>query len=231
MKGFVPAALLLFSFGGIVCATHSAVAARSTTSVPAQTIDVAKVKATPIYLADFELHAVPPRPSSRRSTGPPSASDPETAAIKAKVIVDFLSATLQQNLQKAGFTAVSRMPADARPESGVRLRGVFAEPDERNHIRRVILGSGSPSPELMLYVCTENLAKPEQAFYQIVLPETPGASYDPRYGVLITLTPYVPLAKYEFSRDPTEEELGRATRQMVGQLTDLLTRNSLAIEY
>lgn len=75
-----------------------------------------------------------------------------------------------------------------------------------------------------------NLAKPDQAFYQVVAPNTPGANYDPRWGVLITLTSYAPLAKYEFSRDPTEDELQRATRDMVTQLTALLSRNGLAIQ-
>lgn len=194
-----------------------------------QAADLATVKSTPIYLTDFELHVAPrQQPPSGTREAPAQEENP---AAKANFIVGHLAYAVQQSLEKAGYSAVRRIPRGMRPGSGVRLRGVFAEPDEQNHIRRVVLGSGSQAPQLFLYVCMENLAKPEQDFYQIVSPKTPGAGYDPRFGVLITLTSYTPIAKFEFSRDPGEEELDKAAREMTAQLTELLARNALAIQY
>ena len=229
MNGRLSAAIVLpFACVAIWAARPRPLSSASRATNP-QAVDLATVKSTPIYLADFELHVIPRRqPSSGTRSAP---TEEEIAAEKAKFIVEHLAAGLQQHLEQAGYSSVHRIPPGQRPASGVRLRGVFAEPDERNHIRRVVLGSGSKATQLFLYVCTDNLAKPEQAFYQIVSPETPGAAYDPRMGVLITLTSYAPLAKFEFSRDPSEDDLRKAAREMTAQLTALLTRNALAIQY
>lgn len=229
VKGRLSAAILLAFACVAIWAARSHPLSSAARAENPQSVDLATVKSTPIYLADFELHVVPPRqPSSGTRTAP---TQEKIAADKAKFIVEHLGAALQQHLKQAGYSSVQRIPPHQRPSSGVRLRGVFAEPDERNHIRRVVLGSASKATQLFLYVCTDNLAKPEQAFYQIVSPETPGAAYDPRMGVLITLTSYAPLAKFEFSRDPSEEDLRKAAREITAQLTGLLIRNALAIHY
>src|SRR5579885_3608365 len=53
-----------------------------------QAVDLATVKSTPIYLADFELHVIPRRqPSSGTRSAP---TEEEIAAEKAKFIVEHL---------------------------------------------------------------------------------------------------------------------------------------------
>ena len=127
-------------------------------------------------------------------------------------------------LEKAGYTVQRLHAGAALPKAGLRIRGVFAEPDERNRIRRLLVGSDSSSPKILLYVGVNNLAQPEQPLYELANPP----SNDGRHGPVITVTSYAPAARFELARNPSDEEFQKIAAQIAGALTALLNANPLA---
>src|SRR5271167_276051 len=159
--------------------------------------------AVTVLVSDFELFATaaapPPKPPStaqgRRPAGTASGTkdapspvfeDTDSPSVQARQLMDLFSTTLVQALQKGRYKA-ARQPSSsgggtAGSGKGVLLRGVFAEPDALNRIRRAMLGGGAPGPKFLLYVGTFNMSRPDQPLYQVVPVETP----DSRYGPVIT---------------------------------------------
>lgn len=215
---------------------HRANSAASQQPIAPPALDKSKIV---VYVSDFELQAAPrflpssaPANSSsaqrpQNANANPSAS-PNSPQQQARILIDLLSANIVVSLQQQGYQP-TRL-SSARPSSGVLLRGVFAESDELNHIRRALLGSGSPSPRFLVIVAAQNLAKPEQAFYQIVDPKTPGISPDEtRFGPVITVTSYAPAAKYDLSKEPTLDDIKRLASQIAAGLSALIQANPAAL--
>ena len=195
----------------------------------------------PVFVSDFELFAVgggarPRRPSSPAPTKKPAATsndapppvleETEAPAEQARQLVDLFSDTLLESLQKAGYRAVRRAASGGTSGAGkgVALRGVFAEPDDLNRIRRAILGSRAPGAKFLLYVGSFNLSRPDQPLYLLA----PVQSADSRYGPVITPNAYVPMVKYEVPKNPTEEDVRKVCDDMVRNLTALLSANPAA---
>jgi hypothetical protein len=107
----------------------------------------------------------------------------------------------------------------------VGIRGLFAEVDSENHWRRAVIRTTTDSGKIEALVVVSNLAKPEQALYEIA--QLPGN--EPGPGAVITLSPYVPLTKYDLSKDAKEEAFQQIASRIVKDLTDLLQRNPAAI--
>jgi hypothetical protein len=188
----------------------------------------------PVLVSDFELFSSatssPDSGSSDSSTksvakdGPPTVFDPSDAApLQARRLMDFFSTTLAQDLKKSGYSA-TRQQGHAQQDKGVQIRGVFAEPDAKNRIRRAMLGGGSPGVTMLLYVGIFNLARPDQPLYQPATEQNP----DARYGPIITMNNYVPLAKFELSKNPSEQEVRKICIQIVENLSNLLRTNPTA---
>lgn len=181
-----------------------------------------------VYVSDFEIDVLPVR--ADRSTALPPASQgaaqAEEAARKqvASHLVDRMTANLILSLQNAGYTAVRLKPGDARPNEGIRIRGLFAEIDKENHWRRAVIRSGSDSGKIQALVGVANLAKPDQVLYEIA--PLPGNESKP--GAVITLSPYVPLVKFDFDKDAPEEEFQKTAARIVNDLTALLNANPAA---
>lgn len=184
----------------------------------------------PVFVSDFELVSVPPPPNSPKPQAdaaqnpqtkktPPSSVEGELPSVQARRLMDFFAATLVETLQKGGYTA-RRMRGSAPPK-GALLRGVFAEPDEKNRVRRTLLGGTSVNPRFFLYVGIFNLARPDQPLYQLAA-EQPGGS---QFGPVITLNNYIPLAKYELDKNPTEEDVRKICAQIAASLMALLSAN------
>jgi hypothetical protein len=199
----------------------------------------------PIYVNDFELPAAGAKPASSTgagATGTPAkkagantapentapAKSPDvllesdTPNAQARRLMDFFAMTLVEMLGKNGYTA--KRQQGARPESGVQVRGVFTEIDPTNRVHKAILGGVAPGAKYMLYVAIFNLARPNEPLYQLALDEAP----DERFGPLITLNNYVPMAKYELDKHPTEEDVRKICEQIVSSLTQLLEANPAA---
>ena len=195
--------------------------------------DPADAKKVHIYLRDFELRAIPSthrhqRPSGVASTAAskptdPNSADADTPEVQAQRVVDAFSHLLTESFRKSGYTVT--LQGVGSPSEGVQLRGVFAEPDDQNRIRRAILGAGAPGPTFLLYVGVFNLARPDQPLYE----RAPVQQEDSRYGPVISLNAYVPMVKYEVPKDPSEADIRKICRQIVSQLTMLLTRNPYAV--
>jgi hypothetical protein len=233
-----PAACLLAILGFFATAGAERVCAQASDSTATQ---------VPIVISDFELFsaATKPNPSATQKPGQKKASNPQaspTAAngsnaappppvvygdedaptVQARRLMDFFSMTLLQTLQQGGFTATRQQGQN--PSNGALIRGVFTEPDAKNRIRRALLGSDTPGGRFLLYVGLFNLNKPDQPLYE----PAPVQSADARYGPVITLNTYIPLAKYELDKDPTEEDVRKICVQIARSLKELLDANPSA---
>jgi Domain of unknown function (DUF4410) len=192
------------------------------------------VTSVPIYVSDFELFSSATSPQSSSDSdstkksggkgGPvPVFSAFDAPSIQARRLMDFFTLTLLEKFKTGGYTSVHRQgqsPAD----KGVLLRGVFAEPDAKNRIRRAMLGGGSPGATMLLYVGTFNLARPTDPLYLAAMEQNP----DSRYGPIITVNNYIPMVKFELSKNPTEEEVQKISTQIVQNLSTLLQANPAA---
>jgi hypothetical protein len=170
----------------------------------------------PVYVFDFEIDVVPANPVSKPE------EDPHRQASR---LVELMSTKVVAALQKAGYTAARMHEGDARPDTGVGIRGLFAEVDSENHWRRAVIRTTTDSGKIEALVVVSNLAKPEQALYEVA--QLPGN--EPGPGAVITLSPYVPLTKYDLSKDAKEEAFPQIASRIVKDLTDLLQRNPAAI--
>ena len=198
-----------------------------------QTAD-ASPTAVPVFVSDFELYSVPPPPNSPKPQAAPqnqqtpetrpASGDPELPSVQARRLMDFFATTMVDTLHKSGYTV--RRARGATLPKGALLRGVFAEPDEKNRIRRTLLGGTSANFKFFLYVGIFNLARPDQPLYQLA-PEQE-QSVSSQFGPVITLNNYIPLAKYELDKNPTEEDIRKICGQIAASLTALLAANPAA---
>jgi hypothetical protein len=171
----------------------------------------------PVYVSDFIIDVLPPQPGTQKPE-----DDPRKLASR---LVELMSTKLVVALQKAGYTAVRMHPGDTRPDNGVQIRGLFAEVDDENHWRRAVIRSATDTGRMEALVAVANLAKPDQALYEIA--HLPGNEDKP--GAVITLSPYVPLTKFDLSKDADENVFKGIAPRVVNDLTDLLERNPAAI--
>ncbi|MCU1243465.1 MAG: conserved hypothetical secreted protein [Candidatus Acidoferrum typicum] len=171
----------------------------------------------PVYVSDFDIDVELPQSGIQKPEDDPGNL--------ASHLVELMSTKLVIALQKAGYSATRMHEGDARPDSGVQIRGLFAEVDEENHWRRAVIRSATDSGKMEALVAVANLSKPEQALYEIA----PLPGNEDRPGAVITLSPYVPLTKYDLSKDADENVFKGIAPRVVNDLTDLLNRNPAAI--
>jgi hypothetical protein len=171
-----------------------------------------------VYVSDFEIDVLPPPPDSRKPE-----DDPRKQASR---LVDLMSTKLLAALQKAGYPAVRMREGDERPDKGVAIRGLFAEVDDENHWRRALIRTATDSGKMEALVVVANLAKPDQALYEIA--PLPGNDNNIP-GAVITLSPYVPLTKYDLSKEAKEDVFQKIAPRVVDDLTALLDANPSAI--
>lgn len=153
---------------------------------------------------------------------PPSDDSPRAQAAK---LVDLAATTLVKVLEQQGYSVRRLRNGASAPDSGVVIRGVFAQVDPEFGIRRVVIGGLATDPKMLLFVGVGNLAKPEQAVYAVISPQPAD-----NIGPLISVSAYAPVGRYELDRDPSEELLRRTGTSIAGDLTRLLNANPLALE-
>lgn len=171
-----------------------------------------------VYVSDFQIDLLPPSGTTVRKP----QDDPQKMA---KRIVELMSTKLVIALQQAGYSAMRVRAGDARADSGVQIRGLFAEVDSENHLRRAVIRAATDTGKIQALVTVANLAKPDQALYEVA--HLPGNEDKP--GAVITLSPYVPLTKYELSKDATEDAFKGIAARVVHDLSELLQRNPAAM--
>ena len=166
-----------------------------------------------------------PASTTSRATATPDSPSEETPADRANALVNAMSENLIKALTQAGYDARRLSAGVSLPKVGVRIRGVFAEADEKNRARRLLVGGEPVAPNMLLFVGVNNLARQEQPLYELAnLPAN-----DPRHGPVITVTSYAPAARFELGRDPSGEELQKIATQIAANLTALVNANRLAV--
>ena len=213
MKAFLCAAIVaailsIMSWSGLELA--GARAAAKAEQIPATS------PKPPVYVSDFEIDVVLANPVNNPE------DDPRPQASR---LVELMSTKVVAALRKAGYSATRMRPWDERPDTGVAVRGLFAEVDSENHWRRAVIYTATDSGKMEALVAVSNLAKPDQALYEIAA--LPGN--EPGPGAVITLSPYVPLTKFDLSKDADEKDFQRIAPRIVNDLTELLQRNPAAI--
>lgn len=172
---------------------------------------------------------IPPPGSLPEATSQGSESQEtpaeETPSDQATALVNSVSENIIRALTKAGYDA-RRLPAGAPlPPQGLRIRGVFAEADEQNRARRLLVGGEPVGPSIILYVGVNNLKSPEQPLYELASPPAP----DPRHGPVITISAYAPAERFEISRNPSDEELEKIATKIASDLGPLVSANRLSL--
>jgi Domain of unknown function (DUF4410) len=163
--------------------------------------------------------------STSQSSDSSDTSPEETPAEQANALVRAVSENIIRALTEAGYD-VRRLPAGAPlPQTGLRIRGVFAEADEQNRARRLLVGGEPVGPNIILYVGVNNLKTREQPLYELASPPAP----DPRHGPVITVTSYAPAERFELSRDPSADELKSVATKVAADLTALVSANRLSL--
>jgi hypothetical protein len=202
-------------------------------TAPPQTVAPAPDKSKIVYVSDFELDAVNADGKLEKSVPaiPPSTApqlDPKREqgpVEQAGRLVDFMSTTLIKELEKAGYTAHRLRPGETRPTDGIRISGIFGEPDEQNRLRRAVIGTITGDGKMSLFVGIGNLARPDQALYEGADP----TSSENKAGTAITVSAYAPVAKFEIEKNTTEKAVKDTAEGIVADLTALLTANVVAL--
>jgi hypothetical protein len=220
--------------GGVASAQEEPKPAAPSPSQPTATPTADK--STIVYVSDFELDAltgkdekgapvVAPAPAAQ-----PDAKKEDSPAEQASKLVDFMSSTLVKELEKAGYTARRLRSGEALPEEGIRIKGVFTEPDEENHLRRAVFGNTTTVGTMALFVGVGNLAKPDQPLYAVV--DLKGIeNSENKSGVMISVSAYAPVAKFEMQKNVTEKAIKDTASAIVADLTTLLTTNVAAVTH
>ena len=162
--------------------------------------------------------------SESQSSDSSNASVEETPAEQASALVNAVSENIIRALTEAGYDARRLSAGAPLPPQGVRLRGVFAEADEQNRARRLLVGGEPIGTNIILYIDVNNLKNPEQPLYERANPPAP----DPGHGPVITVTSYAPAERFEISRDASGDELNKIASKIAADLTALVAANRLS---
>lgn len=205
--------------GGVVKASPSRNSSGTTSGSRAKVPSASPPTAVP----GNSLPASPDKPAPPVAAVRPELKE-DPAVQEGNELVTAMAENLVSALEKAGYTVQRLRAGAALPKAGLRIRGVFAEPDEQNRIRRLLVGNGSTSPNILLYVGVNNLAQPEQPLYELANPP----SNDGKHGPVITVTSYSPAVRFELARNPSDEELKKIAAQIAADLTGLVNANPMA---
>jgi hypothetical protein len=179
-------------------------------------------KATIVYVSDFELDAEDvkvdkggvvgqARPGIFERPRKKEQRDPEA---QAKRLVDLMSKSLVEDLERAGYRAQRLAPGEPRPASGAWVHGVFTEVDEGSQRRRAVFGFGSGAEKMDLYVTLTDLSKPEKPLYDAPKED----KSDKKMGAAITMNPYVAAAKYVMEKNASEKTVKKAAKEISEQV-------------
>lgn len=157
-----------------------------------------------IYVADFDLEVeniherdrILPRSLGHsgflgklRSSGN-SQNDSEATG---REIVNLMADSIVSDLRNLCYGSRRLAPGEPLPENGMLVRGLFANVDEGNRLRRAVIGFGAGHTDLQVIVSVSTLDKgTAEPFYNVNI----GAQRGKMPGAVITLNPYVAAAKF-----------------------------------
>ena len=213
--------LALAAVCGNGCTTAQVISERQDTVAPLP-------KAKVVYVSDFELWAQnikhedgvlsgrsgPVGRIGERLSG--SNSDP---AVRARQLVDLMSASLVKELSRCGFNAVRLQPGVPIPTEGWLLRGLFTEVQEGNRLRRAMIGFGEGQTDLQVVANLQDLSQgAPKPLYEIA---TDAASGDkPGAAPTLVLGPYGAAARFVMAG----KDLDKNVKQTAAQIAERMAK-------
>jgi hypothetical protein len=192
-----------------------------------------QTRPTAVYVTDFQLDAQnlrsesgpplpPPPPGPLGGILPPPPGAPKDPAVRARELIELMSTSLVQESTKAGLNARRLRAGDSPPDVGWLVRGIFTQVDEGNRLHRAVIGFGAGQTELQLVVAIDDLAQgTPKPFYELDTSATSGKAP----GAVITLNPYVAIAKFALSSRDLEQNVKQAAAKIA---SDVASRVSSA---
>jgi len=178
-----------------------------------------------VYVRDFELDSQnvqvdkgaggQVRPGLIERPSKHKQEDPEA---QAKKIVGTMSKSLIDDLQKAGYKAQRLGLDDPAPSVGALVTGVFTEVDEGNRMHRALIGFGSGSAKMDLYVTLSDLASPQKPLYNVAQEDT--SSKKP--GAAVTMNPYLAAVKFAMEKNAPEKTVKKTASQISEEVVNHL---------
>ena len=185
-----------------------------------------------VYVSDFDLDVdkvqvdkgsvvnqirpgILERPSKKEQTDP---------ATQAKKLVDTMSNSIVSDLQKAGYKAQRLTAGDPKPSAGAWVHGVFTQADEGNRLHRAVIGFGSGSVKMQLFVTLTALSAPQKPLYET---SAEGGSRD-KVGAAITMNPYVAAAKFVVEKNAPEKAVKSAASDITKEIIAHLQQHEIA---
>ena len=103
---------------------------------------------------------------------------------------------------------------DPNPRGGILVHGVFTEVDEGNRIHRAVIGFGTGSVTMSLYVTMSDLAQPERPLYNLADNESSGK----KPGAVIAMNPFVAAAKFVIEKNAPEKTVKKTASDISAQI-------------
>jgi len=131
--------------------------------------------------------------------------------VRARELIELMSTSLVQESTKAGLNARRLRAGDSQPDVGWLICGIFTQVDEGNRLHRAVIGFGAGQTELQLVVAIDDLAQgTPKPFYELDTSATSGKAP----GAVITLNPYVAIAKFALSSRDLEQNVKQAAAKI-----------------
>ena len=136
---------------------------------------------------------------------------------KARQIVDTMAESLVESLGKKGLPAQRLRDASGElPREGWLAQGVFTEVDEGNRLKRAIIGFGSGATNMDLQLGISDLASSEPRAPFLVFGTVKDPSKVP--GAVVTMNPYVAIAKFVLAKNATEKDVKKTAAQIADEI-------------
>jgi hypothetical protein len=142
----------------------------------------------------------------------------ETPEQHAARLSRLLSETIVQELVKLKIPARQESAVIDLPADALLMAGQFMEMDERNRLKRVMVGFGSGATEVLVQVAVYDV---RQSHEQPVLVYGTGTGSKPMPGAVVTMNPYAMAARYVLSRNGDEKDVQRLGRQIARDLAQM----------
>ena len=127
--------------------------------------------------------------------------------------------TLVKDLIKGGFTSARLAPGAPLPAQGWLVRGVFAEVQEGNRLRRAVIGFGVGKTDLQVVTVIDDLAQgTPKSFYELATEarsgQTPGA------GPTLAFGPYGAAARFVMAGQDLDQNVRQTASQIATHVAE-----------
>ncbi len=187
-----------------------------------------------IYVTDFDLEVqdvqsgpglLPQRKQPigpRPNIGPRSRNAQKDPEVYSREIVELMATSLVKELTKKELNAQRFNVRGPLPANGLLVRGVFAQVDEGNRLRRVAIGFGAGDTEVQVFVSVDDLVRGSpKPFYEL---DTKAESRK-LPGAIITMNPYVAAAKYVLSGHDLEKNITQTASKIAADIAERVKKH------